>query len=205
MKISTKDFCEQHAACPVGREWALAISDDMAVVWDAMVSGRRFDWLIWTATRRDVFPDSTLRLLACRFARETPLADGRTVWDLLTDPRSRAAIETAERHARGEATDEEMAAAGDAAAAWAWAADGAAARAAARAADGDADAHASWAAARAAAWAAARAADASWAAARDAAWAAARDADAAEAADAARDAARAAQIQMVSDLGNPFN
>ena len=76
---------------------------------------------------------------------------GRQVQHLMTDPRSTAALDVAERHANGNATDEELAAAR--AAAWAVARD------------------AAWAAARAAAWAAAR--DAAWAAARTAAWAAA--------------------------------
>ena len=183
MKMSTKDFCAKHNACAEGRDWALAVSEDMAVVWDAMVTESRHDWLLWTATRKGVFPDATLRLLACRFARETPLADGRTVWDLLTDPRSRAAIETAERCARGEATDAELAAAWYAAAATAGARDATAAGAAATDA------------ARAEACAAARAA------ARDAAAAAAQ----AKAWAEARDAAWAAQLRMISDLGNPFN
>ena len=72
----------------------------------------------------------------------------RSVQHLTTDPRSLAAIDVAERHADGVATDAELEAA----------------RAAARAAAWDA----AWAAARAAAWAAA------WAAARAAAWDAAR-------------------------------
>jgi len=58
---------------------------------------------------------SVLRLIAAECVRKTPLADGRTVWDLLTDPRSRAAVETSERFARGEATEEELAAASSAA------------------------------------------------------------------------------------------
>jgi len=68
---------------------------------------------------------SELRLWGCWCIRNTKLADGRTVWDLLADPRSRNAVETAERFAQGEATREELAAAGAAAgAAWdaAWAA-----------------------------------------------------------------------------------
>jgi hypothetical protein len=85
---------------------------------------------------------------------------------LLTDQRSIAALDVAERHANGMATDEEVRAARDAAvaaagAAWAAAvaAAGAAAEAAARAA--------AWAAARAAAWAAWAAAWAARAAAGD--------------------------------------
>ena len=67
-----------------------------------------------------------LRLYACWCVRETPIGDGRKVWDLLTDPRSRAAVETAERYARGKATSAER----DAAWAAAWDAAWAAARAA---------------------------------------------------------------------------
>jgi hypothetical protein len=86
----------------------------------------------------------------------------RQVQHLMTDQRSLAALDVAERHANGEATDEELAAA--------------------RAAACDAARDAAWAAARDAAWAAAR--DAAWDAARDAAW----DAAWAAARDAARDA-----------------
>ena len=51
----------------------------------------------------------------CWCVRHTPIGDGRVAWDLLTDPRSRAAVETKERWLRGEATDNELAAARDAA------------------------------------------------------------------------------------------
>ena len=74
----------------------------------------------------------------------------RQVQHLMTDPRSIAALDVAERHATGEATDDELMAAWDAA------------RAAARVA--------AWDVAWVAAW------DAAWAAARDAALAAVRDA-----------------------------
>ena len=124
-----------------------------------------------------------LRLWGCWCVRNTPISDCRAVWDLLTDPRSRNAVEVAERLARGEATREELAAAyGAGAAAWAaaWAArDAWDAAQAARDAARDAARNAAWAAwdarhaARDAAWAAR---DAARNAARAAVWAAARTA-----------------------------
>ena len=61
----------------------------------------------------------------------------RQVQHLLTDPRSIAALDVAERHANGTATDEELAVARDAAGAAAWDVAGAAAWDAARDAAGD--------------------------------------------------------------------
>ena len=95
----------------------------------------------------------------------------RSVQHLMTDARSIAALDVAERHADGLATDEELDTALDAA------------RDAALDAARDAALDAAWAAAWDAAWDAARAA------ARNAAWAAALDAARAAALDAARDAA----------------
>ena len=102
--------------------------------------------------------DAELRLVAVRCARRAQ--------PLMTDPRSIAALDVAERHARGEATDEELRAACDAAsdaavtAAWAaWdAAAGAkvaalwAARAAAWAVEAPWTARAAASAAASAAW-----------------------------------------------------
>ena len=85
----------------------------------------------------DGLTDAQKRIFAVRCARR--------VQHLMTDPRSVAALDVAERHAKGEATDEELAAAWVAA----WAA----------AAAGTAAADAAWAA-RDAAWAAAAAASA---------------------------------------------
>jgi len=55
--------------------------------------------------------EKTARLFACWCVRNTPIGDGRRVWDLLTDERSKRAVEVAERYARGEATDTELVAA----------------------------------------------------------------------------------------------
>jgi hypothetical protein len=194
--MKTKDFIRRYGPCTGGAKWALSIGGDMADVWDAMIEQGKRDWLLWTATRPGVFPDSSLRKLACRFVRETPLADGRKVWDLLTDERSRRAVEVAERYADGKATAQELDAAHAAALAAADAAYAVAADAAAYAA-------------RAAAYAVARDA-AAYAVARDAAAYAASAAyaaayDAAEVAYAAAyGAAKAAQIKMIAELGNPF-
>ena len=149
-----EEFCIEHQACDNGREWALAHCDTMADVW----ATAKPEWLVWVATRPGVLTDRELRLLAIFCARQ--------VEHLLTDQRSRDAIDVAEKFTSGEATREELAAAADAARV--------AARAAARAADWAAAAAAD--AARVAAWDAAWVAawDAAWVAARDAAWVAAR-------------------------------
>ncbi len=140
MDMSIEQFCDKHRACSEGREWALTNCQTMRQAFETA----RSEWAIWIATREGVLTDREARLFACWCVRQ--------VWHLLTDERSRNAVEVAERFADGKATREELAAAWAAAAAAARAADwaAAAARAAARAAD--------WAAA------AARAAD--W----DAAW-----------------------------------
>jgi hypothetical protein len=74
-------------------------------------------------TTRTTWSDETRQAIeaACRAVRETPIGDGRTVWDLLTDERSRQAVAVAERYAAGDATDEEMRAAARGAARAAWA------------------------------------------------------------------------------------
>jgi hypothetical protein len=114
--MKTDDFLRQHDACREGAKWALSVSTDMADVWESLIAQNRHEWLIWTATRPGVFPSSTLRKLVCRFVRETPLLDGRKVWDLLTDERSRKAVEIASEYADGKATGDELKAARDAAA-----------------------------------------------------------------------------------------
>ena len=129
----------------------------------------------------------------------------RQVQHLMTDQRSLTALDVAERHAMGLATDAELAAAWDATRDAAWTATWDPARTAARAAAWTAAWAAAWAAwaardaardpARTAAW------DAAWTAARAAAWAAARDAgDAARV--AAWDAARADQIEQFRRIIN---
>jgi hypothetical protein len=127
-------------------------------IWGDVLEGEdklvgRHREVLWMADATEA-----LHRMACWSVRHTPLLDGRKVWDLLADERSRRAVEVKELWLDGKATDSELAAAS--AAAWdaAW----------------DAAWAAAWAAAWGAAWGAASAA--AWAAARDAAWAAARGA-----------------------------
>ena len=140
LNLTPKQFCDITNACSDGRKYALT-QPDMAAVWD---NCPRVDWLLWIAEKIGCTPDErTLRLFAVWCVRETPLADGRKVCDLLTDERSKNALVVAKKYATGNATNQELAAARYAAAR---AAAEAAAEAAARAA-GDA----AWDAAEAAA------------------------------------------------------
>ena len=141
---------------------------------------------LWAFKREGIANDKTLRLFA--------VACARRVQHLMKDQRSIDALDVAERYANGEATENELAAARNAAED--------AARAARNAAE-NAAADAAWAAANAArnaaenaAWYAARAArnaaENAAAAARDAAWYAAGD--------AAENAARQAQVEIAIEL-----
>jgi hypothetical protein len=116
--------------------------------------------------RVETWNDRTARLFAADCAERSVQSYERSYPN---DQRPRDAVNTARRFANGNATAQELDAAGDAA----WAAARAAAWAAAGAAAGDAAWDAAWAAAGDAAWAAAG--DAAWAAAGAAAWAAAGD------------------------------
>lgn len=118
--------------------------------------------------------ESELRMWACWCVRHTPLGDGRTTWDLLTDERSRNVLEVAEQFTLGKSSHKQLYDAWAAARVAAWAARDA------WAAAGDTAGAAAWAAAGAAAgasaWDVARAARvAAEVAARDAARVAARE------------------------------
>jgi hypothetical protein len=189
--MNMKNWLRKHDACSEGYAWAVSSCSTMQDVWDTAQP----EWLIWVATRPGVLDDITLRRFACWCARR--------VWHLLTDERSRCAIETAERFCDGKATREELtaakAAALTAARAAARAAADTAARDAATVADTAARAAATVAdtAARAAATVAARAA--AMAAARAAACAAAMAAAWAAAMAAARYAAMVAANASTAD------
>ncbi len=114
----------------------------------------------------DSWNERTARLFICWCVRNTPLTDGRTVWNLLKDERSKKAVKIGERYAIGKATKKELATARTAAKV--------AAHIAARAAEDSAKWNATWGAAVAAVQATAKTAvAAAGTAAREAAWSAA--------------------------------
>ena len=94
------NWLEKNNACKEGIDWCKENCDTMEDVWDKL---KRVDWLVWVATRKGVLTDKELRLFACFCARQN--------WHLLTDERSRNAIEVAERFANGNATKGELKAA----------------------------------------------------------------------------------------------
>ena len=104
-------FLNQHDACSEGAAFAREFKT-LSEAWDAC---ERPDWLLWAYCRKVKTPDSKqLRLFACWCARQN--------WHLLTDERSRKAVEVAEAYANGLATTEELTSArraADAAAAYA--------------------------------------------------------------------------------------
>ena len=151
MSKKVSDFFRGLDACTDGASWAKN-KETLREAWETC---ERSDWMIWALRRIGFKDDRKYRLYACACVRGTPLTDGRTLWDLLNDERSRKAVEVAARYAEGKATEEERIEAYDAAAAAADAADAAAAAAYAAAADADAAAYAAAAADDAAAYAAA--------------------------------------------------
>ena len=106
MSMTIKEFCKKHYACSECYKWAMATGEpDMAALWTR--SDIPANWRVWIATRPGVMPDRELRLFACWC--------GRLIRHLLTDERSRHAVEVAELYVEGKATSDELAAAGAAA------------------------------------------------------------------------------------------
>jgi hypothetical protein len=162
-------WCQGNQLFEAEAKWKILVGDDKVACRQVRLLRQVESW-----------NEKNLRLFACWCVRQ--------IWHLLTDERSRNAVTVAEKYANGEATQEELAAAGDAARAAALDAAGDAAMAAAL--------DAAWDAARAAGWARAAAWNAARAAALDAAWDAAREA----AGDAARAAAWDAQSKHLIEM-----
>ena len=150
MITTTLNRIREHEPCTKGWQKLLAYlgktkADDEPLPYAVILKSNGIDDALWCC-RAEPQHDKEWRLYAVWCARQ--------VQHLMTDPRSITAIDVAERFANGEATQAELAAAGEAAGVAAW----------------DAAWDAAWGAAGEAAWGAAGAA------ARGAAWVAAGDA-----------------------------
>ena len=75
------DLIEQYGPCAEGAAW-LRTQPGPAEAWSAC---RNPEWLLWAADKLGRLDDRMARRLACAFVRRTPLADGRTAWELLDD------------------------------------------------------------------------------------------------------------------------
>ena len=84
-------------ACDDAIEWAKSVKS-LSEAWSKC---DRADWMTWALNNISFRDDKKIRLFACACVRETPLADGRKVWDLLTDERSRKVVEVAELYIDG--------------------------------------------------------------------------------------------------------
>jgi hypothetical protein len=129
--ITIKDVLLNMGPCEPGAGW-LATQPDLTTAWQ---NCQRSDWMMWLCNQLDILTNQ--QDLAIQLAvLDTPLADGRRVIDLITDPRSLAFIEMKRQRLAGVEIDINT-----------WSAAGSAAGSAARSAASDA----AWSAA-AAAW-----------------------------------------------------
>lgn len=108
--MQTKTFMMKNAATIYDTRWAVSISNNMADIWDTMIKQNKYDLLIWVIinTRCRILSKTVLRKLACQFVRETPLLNGHKVWDLLTNECSRKAVEVAEKYANRKTTSTKL-------------------------------------------------------------------------------------------------
>ncbi len=95
-----------------------ALTCKVALAWLGMRSSEeawhqcdRVDWMLSEMRQIGYKNEKGIRLFACMCVRQTPLGDGRVVWDLLDDVRSKKAVDVAEKFAHGIATSAELLAA----------------------------------------------------------------------------------------------
>jgi hypothetical protein len=95
-EITIVEFLKELDACPEAVEWAPPFRT-LEEMWAACPHA---EWLIWFLEQIRYQDEAGLRVVATTCARHH--------WHLLTDPRSRHAVETAERFAMRGASNEEL-------------------------------------------------------------------------------------------------
>ena len=91
-------------ACQGGRAWALANCATLREVWEKCP---RSDWMLWMLRRLIIYDKSVSRFLV-KMLREQPIKKGKTLFDLMTDERSRACVDVLEKFLNGKAAIEEV-------------------------------------------------------------------------------------------------
>ena len=119
MITTTLNRIKAHSPCKDGWEKLLKFlgktkADNEPLPFLTILISNGLDDVLWCCQAEPEL-DNIWRTFICRVIRETPLADGRKVWDLLADPRSQEAVVTAELFVKGGKTQKELDAAWDAA------------------------------------------------------------------------------------------
>lgn len=121
---TTKRLLRKYNACRV--QYAHLVSalgpmaDNAPIPLVRILESNGLDDALWALRavpqKQRTLRDRLARLYACRCVRETPLGDGRTVWNLLLpNGPLRSVVEISERYAVGDATMDDLDAAQDAA------------------------------------------------------------------------------------------
>ena len=98
-----QSLLDEHVVCSPARRWCKACKTPLAA-WRACKNPK---WMLWALRELGQIDDGSARLFGCWCCRK--------MWHLLTDERSRKAVEVAERFAKGRASRKELDAAGIAA------------------------------------------------------------------------------------------
>jgi hypothetical protein len=99
----SKSLLHKLGACKEGLEWARGKS--WHEQWDTCENS---GWMLWALDKLGYSNHPVLGRYACDCARYTPIGDGKTVQDRMTDASSRNAVSVAENYLDGRATIEEL-------------------------------------------------------------------------------------------------
>jgi hypothetical protein len=99
----SKSLLRKLGACKEGLEWARGKS------WRKQWETCEYpEWMLWALGKLGYSNHPVLGRYACDCARYTPIGDGKTVWDCMTDANSRNAVIVAENYLDGQATMREL-------------------------------------------------------------------------------------------------
>lgn len=101
-------FMRKHHAPEELTFWSEWHNDEMAETWEILIERKKVSWLMWIAMETGVFPAADSIKLLCDVVNHTALCDGRVLFDLLVDDRSKRAICAALSYANGSISEGEL-------------------------------------------------------------------------------------------------